>query len=276
MILPQSRDAVITNSGYELIIRRERFLCGKLPALTHTCKNECHLECSCVSKCVFSVFLCNRLKWGLEMLGTLMYASIHKHSEAEQDRNQAVCALQTEPIVCRWAFNGPTAGHKGLTAPACCFASHWPILQERGQLASIPASRIWYILFFCHKKSFLCITHPFLNNCAHENRCQMIWRKLLQRPVALWNSGLKLVLVVYERYSALLPTRVHSTLTNTSPNRYLELRPVLPPNAKGSAHAKEANTPKRHLAETCTHTNSCTLICSLRCPPFIAFHVSSL
>lgn len=142
MILPQSRDAVITNSGYELIIRRERFLCGKLPALTQTCKNECHLECSCVSKCVFSVFLCNRLKWGLEMLGTLMYASIHKHSEAEQDRNQAVCALQTEPIVCRWAFNGPTAGHKGLTAPACCFASHWPILQERGQLASIPASRI--------------------------------------------------------------------------------------------------------------------------------------
>lgn len=142
MILPQSSDAVITNSGYELIIRRERFFCGKLLALTQTCKNECHLECSCVSKCVFSVFLCNRLKWGMEMLGTLMYASIHKHSEAEQDRNQAVCALQTEPIVCRWAFNGPTAGHKGLTAPACCFASHWPILQERGQLTSIPASRI--------------------------------------------------------------------------------------------------------------------------------------
>lgn len=58
------------------------------------------------------------------MCGTLAYtqahASIHKHSECEagQDRNQAVCALQTEPIVCRWAFNGPTAGHKEHTAPA--------------------------------------------------------------------------------------------------------------------------------------------------------------
>lgn len=27
--------------------------------------------------------------------------------------SQAVDALQTEPIVCRWASNGPTAGHKG-------------------------------------------------------------------------------------------------------------------------------------------------------------------
>lgn len=26
--------------------------------------------------------------------------------------SQAVDALQTEPIVCRWASNGPTAGHK--------------------------------------------------------------------------------------------------------------------------------------------------------------------
>lgn len=66
------------------------------------------------------------------MHGTLIYASIHKHSEAEQDRNQAVCALQTEPIVCRWAFNGPTAGHKERTAPARCYASHSVTLKRGG------------------------------------------------------------------------------------------------------------------------------------------------
>lgn len=47
-----------------------------------------------------------------------------------QDRNQAVCALQTEPIVCRWAVNGPTAGHKGHTAPARCYASQWQKLSD--------------------------------------------------------------------------------------------------------------------------------------------------
>ena len=53
------------------------------------------------------VFLCNGLKWGMEMHGTLIYASIHKHSEEGQEPG-CVCALQTEPIVCRWAFNGLT------------------------------------------------------------------------------------------------------------------------------------------------------------------------
>lgn len=57
------------------------------------------------------------------MHDTLIYASIHKHTKAGQDRNQAVCALQTEPIVCRWAFNGPTAGHKEHTAVAFCCLS---------------------------------------------------------------------------------------------------------------------------------------------------------
>lgn len=86
------------------------------------------------------------------MHGTLIYASIHKHSEAGQDRNQAVCALQTEAIVCRWAFNGPTAGHKEHTAPALCYASHWPILghpEERRQLTlqlTPPCICIWYLI----------------------------------------------------------------------------------------------------------------------------------
>lgn len=67
----------------------------------------------------------------MEMHGTLIYASIHKHSEAGQDRNQAVYALQTEPIVCRWAFNGPTAGHKEHTAMPLTGLSH---PEERRQL----------------------------------------------------------------------------------------------------------------------------------------------
>lgn len=82
------------------------------------------------------------------MHGTLIYASIHKHSEAGQDRNRAVCALQTEPIVCRWAFNGPTAGHKEHTAPAHHYAPHWPTLshpEERRQLTGTPTPLCKYI-----------------------------------------------------------------------------------------------------------------------------------
>lgn len=199
----------------------------------------------------------------MEMLGTLVYVSADKHSEAEQDRNQAVSALQTEPIVCRWAFNGPTAGHKELTAPACLTGLH----TQRGGSSHSHRHRhahAFHTPFFC---LFSLVSHLFSNNCAQK--------RVREGPVAPWNGGLKPVLGVHERHSALLPTRVQTTRTNTCPNRCLELRPVPPSNAKGSAHAKDANTPKRHLAETCTHTNSCTLICSLRCPPFIAFYVSS-
>ncbi len=88
----------------------------------------------------------------------LSYASIHKHSELGQDRNQAVCALQTEPIVCRWAFNGPTAGHKEHTAPARAHASHWPILshpEERRQLAGTPSPPC------CTFKSMFCVHFLF-------------------------------------------------------------------------------------------------------------------
>lgn len=80
----------------------------------------------------------------------LVYASIHKHSEAGQDRNQAVCALQTEPIVCRWAFNGPTAGHKDHTAPARCYASHWPLLSHPEEEAAHRHTNATVYLHFSH------------------------------------------------------------------------------------------------------------------------------
>lgn len=76
-----------------------------------------------------------------------------------QDRNQAVCALQTEPIVCRWAFNGPTAGHKEHTAPAHCYASHWPTLSHpegRRQLTGTPTSAV-YMHFCWVLKSTFCV-----------------------------------------------------------------------------------------------------------------------
>lgn len=97
------------------------------------------------------------------MHGTLIYASIHKHSETEQDRNQAVCALQTEPIVCRWAFNGPTAGHKELTAPACCYVSpglYSVTLENSSEAREHHRNRAFNILlYYTHKKRK---SHPFL------------------------------------------------------------------------------------------------------------------
>lgn len=82
-----------------------------------------------------------------------------------QDRNQAVCALQTEPIVCRWAFNGPTAGHKEHITPACCQASHWPILghrEERRQLTPIPlCACIFDALLNYTLKTVFCVCFPF-------------------------------------------------------------------------------------------------------------------
>lgn len=100
------------------------------------------------------------------MRGTLIYASIHKHSEPGQDRNQAVCALQTEPIVCRWAFNGPTAGHKEHTAPARVHASHWPILsqpEERRQPTGTP-SPLPYTFPTLKKKKACCVFIFFLSD----------------------------------------------------------------------------------------------------------------
>lgn len=60
---------------------------------------------------------------------------------ARQHGNQAACALQTEPIVHRWAFNGPTAVHKEHSTPARSQASRWPVLshrEERRQLTPLP------------------------------------------------------------------------------------------------------------------------------------------
>lgn len=146
-----------------------------------------------------------------------------------QDRNQAVCALQTEPIVCRWAFNGPTAGHKEHITPACCKASHWPIVshrEERRQLTPIPlCACIFDALLNYTLKTVFCVCFPFpscqilkvqreilvqsfegLQKCKHHGRVGL-------------NAGTE-VLVVYQKYSALLPTHVH-THVNTRPNHYL-------------------------------------------------------
>lgn len=44
----------------------------------------------------------------MEMRGTCLRAQTRRAKTG----SQAVDALQTEPIVCRWASNGPAAGHK--------------------------------------------------------------------------------------------------------------------------------------------------------------------
>lgn len=62
---------------------------------------------------------------------------------------------------------------------------------------------------------------------------------------------------VYQKCSALIPKYVH-THKHTHQRRHIQplcVGPVPLPNAAGIAHATETNPPKRHLAETCTHTD---------------------
>lgn len=149
-----------------------------------------------------------------------------------QDRNQAVCALQTEPIVCRRAFNGPTAGHKEHTAPARCYASHCPILshpEERGQPTGTPTPPCVCVCIHLMRYSIMllkaCFVRRFLpvsSNCLQftkRNPRPVFWRIGLRKNA--WKSGLKRGAGCL---SELLCTLTH-THTHKHPSQPLPLTP---------------------------------------------------
>lgn len=63
-------------------------------------------------------------------------ASGHKRGE-ENRGSQAVDALQTEPIVCRWASNGPTAGHKERSSALACRPLRSSLAHHHGRSAAL-------------------------------------------------------------------------------------------------------------------------------------------
>lgn len=214
------------------------------------------------------------------MHGTLIYASIHKHSEARQDRNQAVCALQTEPIVCRWAFNGPTAGvplqfaampHTGL------YSVGWKEEAAHMHTEAItdmhaPLFSYWlYVSCFPYLKLE---AHKLIQGeilpwlCSEKNRVgESRWH--------WWNIGLEHGGKDVGCLSEVLSTLTHTCtypLINTRLNHHLEPRPLLLPNAK----EKIAPTQKKQTPCRVVHPrNFLALICSLLYPPFASFHLSS-
>ena len=164
-----------------------------------------------------------------------------------QDRNQAVCALQTEPIVCRWAFNGPTAGHKEHTAPAHCYASHCPTLshpEERGQPTGTPTPPCvcvcvsvcvceWVYTFdirysimplkACFVRRFL----PVSSNSPQitkRNPRPVFWSKRIGLRKNAWKSGLKR----RKRCWLFIRTTLYCTLTHTHTHTHTHKHPSQP------------------------------------------------